>query len=1470
MLFIYFLFFASVSQGQIVISGYHANPAGTDSPYEYVQLKATQAIDFSVTPYSVVFNNNGTPSANGWAAGGALTYKFNLTSGTVAIGDVFYVGGSGKLINGSATLDISTETWIRSIATGTTAGDGFGNSNSTGVLGNAGTTADGIAVFSGTTVISTTVPVDAVFFGSTVGASMVPGSGGYVMPNNDRYSNATVMGAGSNTYLFVDNSGSGAYSKLTGTYNTTSGTWTTPRTGTIITNPTLLSQIASGITIDAGSPTISVNTTGFNGAFGNVITGNSSTSSSFTVQGSSLNDDIIIDPPAGGFEIRKGVDPFSTASITLTESGGVVNLTTIDVRFSPLAAGFQSGNIECSTTGASNVNVAVSGTGVAPTPPVKLNVISVNSGNSPIVAAPFDVVVYAVDNADVPQNVATPTTVQLSVNTGTGSLSGTISGVINAGSSQVTISGTTYAPAETGVILSANAIAGDVLTSGLSASFNVLDTASFMFFNNAPTSGLVNTNLSSFTVQARRADNTIDFNYVGTFTIVKSSGPGNLTGTTSKPAVNGVASFSDLQFDAPGSYTLQVSSGNLPDAFSNSIIITLPAVLTELVVPQYFGAKTSASTNNARTPIAVCLQIDNLIPLTTYDVKLGLGLTSDAATVMGAGNVWNGTAFLGSDVLGAFTTDASGSSGPFWAYVQPTGNGTRFDAGQIHNIRLNFVPTGNTLNTTPKLVGVKTLTALDISTAARTVSTADDGAFYLGESFACTGGKYVLAYDNIGGTGNPVFSYQASTTTSVNSSQSDLPVAMNNFFMQSGTDNGDFGGVMPIGANNPNGIRRFEIRNADNSIFSVATDADGIWPSGANTTTAARRSVTNLTIQDTPFSDASVVVSGDATICTGSFTFITLNFTGTAPWTYSLNGAPDVTTSTNPELVSVSPTINTVYTVTSFSDAFCTGPVSGSATVTVDVAPPANSVTITSAPIDACVGNVVAIATNSVSGATSYTWSVDPGTLINGQPGPFTTLIPSASLTLGTVPANASGWKVCVNASNACGVTNTNCRKIRGVLSTPSVIGGSSFACSSSSGNYSIAQVAGASGYLWTVSGDASVAGSGTSVTVNFGASFSSGTLCVKALLPCGYQSAQRCLNITNGVGSISAINGSFAICPGQSGLVYSVSPVGNAALYTWTVPNNITILSGQGTNSITVSAGAGFTLGNICISATSSCGVVSVQKCKTISSQKPGMPGNITGSATGVCNQIISYSVAAQAGITDYTWNIPAGTSIIGSTNTNSISLSIPSGFTTGQLCVTANNTCGSSSPRCINLKGAPGSIGLISGNATVCSGEQGLVYSVSNVFGATTYSWVLPSGVTIVAGQGTSSIVVDWGTVSGNIYITTTNACGVSGTSVLPINVNCRLAGNQNSITEINLFPNPANDYFIIESINKSNSSRKIELSDLSGRIVKTKIIDGTGVNSNTPVRIDVGDLVSGFYQVAVYYSDGSVSKSKVVIEK
>jgi len=70
----------------------------------------------------------------------------------------------------------------------------------------------------------------------------------------------------------------------------------------------------------------------------------------------------------------------------------------------------------------------------------------------------------------------------------------------------------------------------------------------------------------------------------------------------------------------------------------------------------------------------------------------------------------------------------------------------------------------------------------------------------------------------------------------------------------------------------------------------------------------------------------------------------------------------------------------------------------------------------------------------------------------------------------------------------------------------------------------------------------------------------------------------------------------------------------------------------------------------------------------------------------------------------------------------------------------------------------------GTITGNATICQGEAGLIYSVTAISNATGYSWNLPSGATITQGTNTNSITVDYSTIasSGNITVQGNNSCG------------------------------------------------------------------------------------------------------------
>ena len=165
-----------------------------------------------------------------------------------------------------------------------------------------------------------------------------------------------------------------------------------------------------------------------------------------------------------------------------------------------------------------------------------------------------------------------------------------------------------------------------------------------------------------------------------------------------------------------------------------------------------------------------------------------------------------------------------------------------------------------------------------------------------------------------------------------------------------------------------------------------------------------------------------------------------------------------------------------------------------------------------------------------------------------------------------------------------------------------------------------------------------------------------------------------------------------------------------------------------------------------------------------------PATPGAITGPTTFCPGQSLTYSIAAVSGATSYSWTVPAGSTITSGQGGTSITVTM--GSTGGQVCVTASNVCGTSAPSCLNvtLGAAPATPGAITGPTTFCQG-QSLTYSIAAVTGATSYTWTVPAGSTITAGQGTTSITVTMGTNAGQICVTATGACGTSSPSCLTL---------------------------------------------------------------------------------------------------
>ncbi|OJJ21262.1 hypothetical protein BKI52_11905 [marine bacterium AO1-C] len=99
---------------------------------------------------------------------------------------------------------------------------------------------------------------------------------------------------------------------------------------------------------------------------------------------------------------------------------------------------------------------------------------------------------------------------------------------------------------------------------------------------------------------------------------------------------------------------------------------------------------------------------------------------------------------------------------------------------------------------------------------------------------------------------------------------------------------------------------------------------------------------------------------------------------------------------------------------------------------------------------------------------------------------------------------------------------------------------------------------------------------------------------------------------------------------------------------------------------------------------------------------------------------------------------------------------------------------------------QGAPGTTSTITGTANICAGQTGVTYTIPAITGATGYTWDVPTGVTITAGDNTNSITVNFSNSasSGDIDVTPKNGCGNGTMASLTVTINS-LVGNAGTIS-------------------------------------------------------------------------------------
>ncbi len=379
-----------------------------------------------------------------------------------------------------------------------------------------------------------------------------------------------------------------------------------------------------------------------------------------------------------------------------------------------------------------------------------------------------------------------------------------------------------------------------------------------------------------------------------------------------------------------------------------------------------------------------------------------------------------------------------------------------------------------------------------------------------------------------------------------------------------------------------------------------------------------------------------------------------------------------------------------------------------------------------------CAGVPEVFSISPVSNATSYTWSVPAGWVINSGQG---------TTSINATPGTAGN--ICVIATNLCGNSAQTCFPV--VMSTPSSAPASASAnpssvCGSGTTNLTVngGSLGASANWNWyTGSCGGTLVGTGSSISVS---ASSSTTYFVRAVGACNTTACVSVLFTVNPIPSANAGSTSILTCTSPSA-VLSGSGGGS---YSWTGPG---IVSGNTTANPTVNQPGVYSL------IVTSSGCASPPSNVTITSNTTAPTPGASNSSTLTCTNPTAVLTGSGGG--SYSWSGPGIVS--GGTSAN------PTVNTGGNyiVTVTAANGCTATANTSISQNTTPPVATASNSTALNCLTTSATLTGT----GGGTYSW---SGPGIVSGGTTPNPVVNAGGVY-NLTVTAANGCkGTANTTV------------------------------------------------------------------------------------------------------
>ena len=410
----------------------------------------------------------------------------------------------------------------------------------------------------------------------------------------------------------------------------------------------------------------------------------------------------------------------------------------------------------------------------------------------------------------------------------------------------------------------------------------------------------------------------------------------------------------------------------------------------------------------------------------------------------------------------------------------------------------------------------------------------------------------------------------------------------------------------------------------------------------------------------------TATLSGGGTFCTGGQATLSIDLTGTAPWsvTYTDGTTPVTRTNilTSPLIVDVTPATSKTYTLTAVSNVTCTGTFSGSAPVTVNALP-----AIANQPAGAttCVGGSVTFNVGATGTGLGYQWKK------NGVNIPQAT---GSAYSLNNL-AVADAAEYTVEVSGTCSPAVMSEKAVLVVNQAPVISGQpvNEEVCVGSNASFSVTAT-NATGYQWQVN-----MGSGF-VNVSNNAIYSgatTGTLNV-AGAPAnlnGYQYQVlvngSCTPPTSDVVALT-VNTPPVITAGPAGVTkcvgeqatFSVTATGTDVTYQW--KKNGTNIPGATSSTFSVSSASVGDAGSytvvvsgVCSAPVTSASAVLVVNQAPVLTSQPVNEEICAGSNA-------SFNVGA-SNATDYQWQVNTGSGFV-----NLFNNAVYSGATTGTLDIT------------------------------------------------------------------------------------------------------------------------------------------------------------------------------------------------------